>query len=166
MCDQMDAVSPIRDEGLENRRRALTQRLCGVPSVDRNRRIGQGAGGEGHQGPVAVVAGDAVGLEAPAGTAAMDDGPFAIVFDPDGDGLHEPAAGRGPVAGGFVDVTGPQAVWAMVAMAGAERGCVNGAAAVAAGECRRAALVAAVGATVLCVVLQGEILESMRLRSW
>jgi hypothetical protein len=79
--------------------------------------LADGAGGEGHQGPGVVVAGDAVALEFSASGAAVDDGPFAVAADPDGDGLHGGAAGGGVVAGGVIDVEAPEAPGAMVAMA-------------------------------------------------
>jgi hypothetical protein len=66
-----------------------------------------------------VVAGDAVGFEDATGAAAVDEGPFAVTFDPDADGFHGAAANGGAVAGGVIDMEGPEAPAAMVAVGGA-----------------------------------------------
>lgn len=81
-----------------------------------------------------VVAGDAVGAEYAAATAAVDDGPFAVATDFDGDGFHGLSAGAGAVAGLLVEVAGPEARGAVVAVAGAVGAGVDAVLAVDAGE--------------------------------
>lgn len=49
----------------------------------------------------------------------MDDGPLAVGFGLDGDGLHGASAGRGPVARAVVDVSAEEARGAVVAVFGA-----------------------------------------------
>ena len=69
-----------------------------------------------------VVAGDAVGSECAATGASVYECPLAVVADVDADGLHGGSAAAGAVAWLVVDVSGPQAVGAVVSVACAE-GC-------------------------------------------
>jgi len=102
--------------------------------VNGERRTGGGLGGQADERPGEIIAGDAVGFQTAAGTTAMDNGPFAVAFHPDADGLHGAAADRGAVAGGFVHVKAPEAPAAVVAMGAAVGVRVDGALAVFADE--------------------------------
>src|SRR5690606_23104213 len=66
-----------------------------------------------------VIARDAVGFDLAAARAAVDDGPFAVGFGFDGDGLHGASASAGAVAGVLVDVPAVEARGAVVAVFGA-----------------------------------------------
>jgi len=63
--------------------------------------------GQGGQDELVVVAGYSVGLEGSAAGAAVDDGPFSAVADPNGDGFHVAVAVGLSVAGGVVKMAAP-----------------------------------------------------------
>lgn len=81
--------------------------------------VGDGAERKREQTQLMVVAGDAIGAERAAAAAAMDDRPFAVLSDLDGDGFHRLAAGVAAVARLIVEMTGVEAGGAVVAMLGA-----------------------------------------------
>lgn len=111
----------LRDSGstgVRPRRRKPVARDCSAELIEREGGVGDWAEGQAEQGHGVVVAGDSVGSEGVAAAAAVDDGPFAVASDFDGDGLHGLAAGAGAVAGLFVEVAGPEAEGAVVAVAG------------------------------------------------
>jgi hypothetical protein len=66
----------------------------------------------------AVVTRHAVGFQRPAIAATVHQGPFAMGFDPNGDGRHESTTLGAPISGTAVDMHGPQAVGTVIAMAG------------------------------------------------
>ena len=87
--------------------------------IQREGRLGDGAHRDTDEQQRAVVAGDAVRVQHAAAVAAMDEHPFAVAADGDGDGFHRRKAVRRPVARVVVDVPRPEAVWAMVPVRGA-----------------------------------------------
>ena len=75
-----------------------------------------------HERERVVVAGDAVQAHGVAPAAAVDERPFAVAADADGDRLHRAGAVRGAVAGNVVvEVPAPQAGRAVVAVPRARR---------------------------------------------
>lgn len=101
-------------------------------SIQRERRLGQGPDGQGHQGQLVVVAGDPVGSQGPAFSAAVDDGPLPVAPHPHGDRFHRSPAPAPPISRAQIHMQAPQTPRTMVAMARA--GC--------AGRCRQCNLVA------------------------
>lgn len=87
---------------------------------------GQRSHGQSDEGQFVIVAGDAVEADAAAGSAAMDERPFAVASGGHGDGFHLAAATGGAIAGVTVQVYAPEAVGAMVAVPGAGRCPVGG----------------------------------------
>lgn len=85
-------------------------------STQRKRRLGNRPGRQGHQCPAFVVAGDAVALEASACAAAMDDGPLAVMPDPNRDRFHGSAATGGAVTHAVIDMEAPKAPGTVVAV--------------------------------------------------
>jgi hypothetical protein len=49
----------------------------------------------------------------------VDEGPFAVAFDPDADGFHGGATDRVAIAWGVIDMEGPEAPVAVVTVRGA-----------------------------------------------
>ena len=89
--------------------------------VERERWLGERLHGDPDEEQRIVVAGRPVRGERAAAPAAVDEDPFAILADRDRDRLHRRLAVRRTVARVDVEVTRPEAVRAMVAMAGAGR---------------------------------------------
>lgn len=77
--------------------------------IEGERGIGQWSQGKGQEWEFLVVTRDAVGAERTAAGAAVDQGPFAVLADGDGDGLHRLAARAAAVARLLVQVPGPEA---------------------------------------------------------
>jgi hypothetical protein len=88
--------------------------------IQREGGVGDGTEGECEERAFEVVARDAVGLEHATAGAAVDEGPFAVLADLDGDRFHSFAAGAAAVAGLVVEVARPEAAGAVVAVARAE----------------------------------------------
>jgi hypothetical protein len=87
-----------------------------------------------HEGHGVVVARHAVTVNDAALFAAVDQHPFAVLAQGNGDRLHFAAAAGGAVAGNVVEVDAPEAVWAVIAVPGARGGDGKGATAVAAAK--------------------------------
>lgn len=86
-------------------------------SIQRTGRIRQRPQRQREQGQFQVIPRDAVGATgAAAGEAGAQD-PCAGLADSDGDGLHGLAAGAAAVTGFFIQVAGPEAARAVVAVA-------------------------------------------------
>ena len=85
-------------------------------ALDGERRIGDGPHGNGHELGGVVIAGHAVGAQRTALSAAMDDGPLAVIAHPDGDGFHDAAAVRVAIAGNIIHVHTVQAIRTMIPM--------------------------------------------------
>ena len=79
-------------------------------------RVGQRPHGDGHQLHRVVVCGDAVGGDPSAHAAPVDDGPFSVLANPYGDGLHLSAAVCLAIARLNVQVEAGQAVGTVVAV--------------------------------------------------
>lgn len=79
--------------------------------------MSQRAQRELQEGEFLVVAGDAIGAQDTTAGAAVDQGPLAILPDIDPDRLHSRTTTTGAVARLLIDVAGPQAERAMVAVA-------------------------------------------------
>lgn len=100
----------------------------------RKRWVCQRFGGERKECDGVVVSCNAVCVDGSTFPASVQEHPFAVGSNGDGDGLHFSSATGGPVSGGDVEVYAPEAVRAVIAVARA--GCVGvkGAAAVAAAD--------------------------------
>ena len=88
--------------------------------IQREGWLRDGANGEGDENELVVVASDSVGVKLAAASALVDNRPVAASADPDGDGLHGPAALGSAVAGHIVYVLAPEAPGAMVPVSGAQ----------------------------------------------
>jgi hypothetical protein len=87
----------------------------------RKRRTGYRAGSEGDQRDFVIIARDAVGVDRPAGAAAMENRPVAAGSCPDGYWFHAAPAVGGPVARFLVHMPTPQTPGAVVPMLCPER---------------------------------------------
>ena len=67
-----------------------------------------------------VVTGRPIEVQLVTAAALMDDDPFPVSSNGDGDRLHERATVRGSIAGTVVQVAAPHAVRAVVTVSGAE----------------------------------------------
>jgi hypothetical protein len=105
-----------------------------VEHLEREGWAAQRPQGEGEQGQLVVVPGGAVGPERAATCAAVDDRPLAVPSDLDADRLHRAAAGAAAIAWLLIEVPGPQAVGAVVAVLGAVGTAVHGESTSNAGE--------------------------------
>jgi len=74
------------------------------------------AHGQGGQDELVVVSCYSVGFEGSAASAAVDDGPFTAVADPNGDGFHVAVAFGLAVAGDVVEVAAPEAPGTVVSV--------------------------------------------------
>lgn len=79
--------------------------------------------GQGEQGALVVIPGDAVEVHDFAGFAAVHEHPLAVLAKGNGDGFHKRTAVGLAVAGSVIEVHAPQAPWAVIAVLGA--GCVE-----------------------------------------
>lgn len=76
-----------------------------LESVEGKGRVGDGSERESEEGHGVVVAGDAVGAEDAAAAASVNDGPFSVASDLDGDWLHGLAAWAGAVSRLLVEMS-------------------------------------------------------------
>ena len=78
--------------------------------------IGNGLHGNIHQLHGIIIRSHTVGAEVTAAAATVDDGPLALIANPNSNGFHDATAIGFPVTGLYIHVEAAQAVGAMIAM--------------------------------------------------
>lgn len=95
--------------------------ISGVPKVvQREGGARDRAKCQREQRSLVIVPCDPIGAKYAAVGASVDQGPLAILTDLDCDRCHGAAAGAAAVPGLFVQMLGPQAAWAVIAVPGSE----------------------------------------------